>query len=356
MALAAAFAPIPEDVVEQAYGRGLYPHVQRILTTASNLAPVALLDPAALGVLAVLAVRAASRLRRSGLKAAAASCLADLLVVLAASYMWFLVTWGLHYRRQPIERRLDFDPSRAGRAGLIELMQRATRELNRLHGEANRSPWPELAKVGAILDEPLMAARTLAGDAWRPVAGRPKRSLLEWYFRQSGVDGMTDPFFLEVLINPDVLPFERPYVVAHESAHLGGYADEAEASFVAWVACTRAGPQPAYSAWISLYSTLAAAVPAAERASRLGELADGPRRDLRAIRERLGRASPLVREAAWRAYDRYLKANRVDEGAGSYARVARLMAGTRIPANSRFHVPRSRLDRTGNPEPVNLRR
>ena len=48
---------------------------------------------------------------------------------------------------------------------------------------------------------------------------------------------MTDPFFLEVIVNPDVLPIERPFVVAHEWAHLAGYADESEANFVAWLTC-----------------------------------------------------------------------------------------------------------------------
>jgi hypothetical protein len=33
---------------------------------------------------------------------------------------------------------------------------------------------------------------------------------------------------------------------------------------------------------------------------------------------------------AWRVYDRYLKANRIEEGAASYAQVVRLLLGTRL--------------------------
>ena len=51
---------------------------------------------------------------------------------------------------------------------------------------------------------------------------------------------MINPFGLEVLVNPDLLPFERPFVAAHEWAHLAGYADESEASFVGWLTCMRA--------------------------------------------------------------------------------------------------------------------
>ena len=61
--------------------------------------------------------------------------------------------------------------------------------------------------------------------------------MLDWYFRTGGIDGMTNPFGLEVLLNSRVLPVELPALVAHEYAHLAGFADEADASVVAWLAC-----------------------------------------------------------------------------------------------------------------------
>ena len=92
--------------------------------------------------------------------------------------------------------------------------------------------------------------------------GVPKRSLLGWYFRAAAIDGMTDPFFLEIILNPDVLPFERPFVLAHEWAHLAGYADEAEANFVAWLTCIRADRAAQYSGWLEAYRYAEAALPA----------------------------------------------------------------------------------------------
>ena len=60
---------------------------------------------------------------------------------------------------------------------------------------------------------------------------------------------MTVPVFLEIILNPDLLPVEQPSVLAHEWAHLGGYADESEANFIAWIACVRSGdPAAQYSA------------------------------------------------------------------------------------------------------------
>ena len=85
------------------------------------------------------------------------------------------------------------------------------------------------------------------GRAHRVVPARPKSTLLDAYFRRAGVDGMTDPFFLETLIASDLLPFERPFTVAHEWSHLAGIADEGEANFVGWLACVRASPAAQYS-------------------------------------------------------------------------------------------------------------
>jgi hypothetical protein len=60
-------------------------------------------------------------------------------------------------------------------------------------------------------------------------------------------------------------------------------------------------------------------------------LSAGPRADLRAVADRLTRdVRPQVSAAGWRVYDKYLKANRVEAGAASYAQVVRLVLGTAL--------------------------
>src|SRR6185295_18636817 len=98
--------------------------------------------------------------------------------------------------------------------------------------------------AGALRD----AVRTVGGG--RFAVARPKRTWGDWYFRRAAVSGMTDPFFLETLIASDVLPFERPFVTAHEWSHLAGIADEGDANFVAWLACNHAAPRDQYSGWL----------------------------------------------------------------------------------------------------------
>jgi hypothetical protein len=60
-------------------------------------------------------------------------------------------------------------------------------------------------------------------------------------------------------------------------------------------------------------------------------LDSGPRDDLRAIAERQRRnVRPLIANAGWQVYDRYLKANRVEAGAASYRQVVQLVLETRF--------------------------
>src|SRR4029077_11197527 len=124
------------------------------------------------------------------------------------------------------------------------------------------------------------------------------------------------------------LPFERPFVVAHEWSHLAGFADEGEANFVGWLTCARAGAPAQYSGWLFMYGQLVGDLSRRDREDAVSRLAAGPRADPRAVAARLTRdVRPQVSAAGWRVYDRYLKANRVEAGAASYAQVVRLVLG-----------------------------
>ena len=141
-------------------------------------------------------------------------------------------------------------------------------------------------------------AQGLLGSRWRVTPGRPKASFIGRTFPLSGVDGMINPFGLEVILNPEVLPFERPYVLAHEWAHLAGHAPESEASFVAFLACFQGSPDAQYSGWLDLLLHVARALPPPARRDTLEAIGKGPRADLRAIEPVCGASSlPFTRSA-----------------------------------------------------------
>lgn len=325
LATGAALAPLPAGWIEQVYSRGFYPAFQPAVTRTSNLSSIALLD---VGVAALLAATGAAFFRRWGAHGrweAVVRTVAWLVTAAAVIYLLFLLSWGLHYRRVPLEEKLEFDHARITGESARQLAALAIEQLNAGHAAAHA----ESFRVQA-LERGLAEAQGLLGHAGVAAVGRPKRSLAGIYFRYAAVDGMTVPVFLEIIVNPDLLPVELPSVLAHEWSHLAGYADESEASLVGWIAGMRSGdPVARYSAWLDAYR-LAINVLTREVRATLPPLAEGPRQDLRAIAARYARSSPRVRSAARGVYDSYLKANRIEEGIANYDVALQLLLGTRF--------------------------
>lgn len=332
-AAALAVLPLPADWVESVYSNGAYPRLQSVLTSWSNTSTVAWFD-VLLAVVATAWVALAWRdLRRTHWLRACGRVGLRTATLGSVLYLLFVATWGLNYQRVPLEEKLAIDYRAATPDATEALARTAVRALNRLHP----LPRPDLPSWPAQPEPSLVAAfgaaqRELGSTGvFRPA--RPKWTVLDAYFRVASVDGMTDPFFLETLTLSRLLPMERPMVMAHEWAHLAGYADEGEASFVGWLACTNGDAVAQYSAWLFLYSeaVVGLGVPGRQRVS--AELAAGPRADLAAIARRIrSDVSPLVSAMGWGVYDQYLKANGVERGRESYTDVVRLVLGTRIGA------------------------
>jgi hypothetical protein len=332
VALAAAVLPLPSRAVERLYSNGPYAAAQPWMTAVSNLAPAALFDlliVAALLAWTGLGVRDLIR-RRSWLRAMARIA-GRTLVWSAALYLGFLLAWGLNYRRLPLVEKLQFDEARVSADAARDLGMLAVGEVNALHDAAHaeiagmdgRAP-----EIDPVLAQAFSAAQRDLGAPRLAAPGRPKRSMLDLYFRRAGVSGMTNPLFLETLVASDLLPVERPAVIAHEWSHLAGITDEGEANFLGWLTCVRGSPAHRYSGWLFLVNELARAVRDADRAAMGAALGPGPRADLRAIAERVRRnVSPRLSAAGWRAYNQYLRANRVQSGTKSYAEVVKLVLG-----------------------------
>ena len=334
LAAVAGLAPIDAHLVERWYSTNIYPVIQNLLTPVSNLFPFALLDvvaAAALLAALVVVVRSVRLSRRTKTWKPILLTCARLVAASAVIYLVFLAIWGLNYRRVPMSERLVLDREPASSQKILALGRMAVAQLNTLHQSAHAeewraSPWRDRRMTGAF--ESVLARLS---DARPAVPGRLKSSLIGPYFRWASVDGMMNPFGLEALANPDLLPFEKPFVAAHEWAHLAGYADVSEASFVGFLTCVRAAAPAAYSGWLFLYWQVNSEVGGADRQHLASALQDGPRQDIAAVAQRVRQGQiAVVRDAGWRVYDEYLKANRVEEGVRSYGLVLTLLARARF--------------------------
>ncbi len=336
LAVLAALVTWSPDLVERWFSAGLYPSVQHAATTFTNVLPFALLDGLLILVvvmMTVMVVRGVRQSWRGRSFAPAAAVLFTLVTAAAVIYLSFLALWGLNYRRLPLERRLQLNARTATTDEVMALGVRAVRQLNALHVEAHRIGWAEPDWRNPPLTQAALRVHTRLTGGPAATPARPKGSILGPYFRWTGIDGMVNPFGLEVIVNPDLRPFERPFVVAHEWAHLAGFADEAAANYIGLLTTMGASVPARYSGWLFVYWQVAGEVDATGRARLWDELATGPRDDVQSVVKRLRDGElPRLRLASWLVYDQYLKANRVEAGVRSYGEVLTLLVRTDFEA------------------------
>jgi hypothetical protein len=245
--------------------------------------------------------------------------------VVAFAYVWFDLAWGLNYSRVPLEAGIEYDRGRVTSDAVRLLAERAVLETNRGHAAAHGAGFPLPGDMPPSLVSAFHDVERRLGRRRPTVPGRPKRTLLAPFFRASGTDGMHAPFMLETLLNPDLTPPERPAVLAHEWAHLAGYAPEDDASFVGLLAALRADAAARYSAWLTLTFEAANQLRRDDRQRLLATLDAGPRHDQEAIAARLRSRVDVVQRLSWQTYDQYLKSQGVQEGVQSYSRVVELL-------------------------------
>lgn len=343
-------APWPSGLVDTLYSRGIYRIGQSFMTTISNLTPWTWMDVLAAVVLALVLRRVvllvkdvrsdgwlptAGQLARRSLRAAG--------IVLGI----FCLFWGLNYRRTPLGQALIAAQTTApAPAATVEDLRLLAVDAANLAARTRVTARQQLLSyedVAQALPIPFNEALVRLGRPTLSVPGRPKYTVFTPFFTRAGVTGMVDPFALESLVHPDLLPFERPFVLAHEWAHLAGFADEAEASAIGWSACMRGDAPLVNSAAMFLLVEAGSSLPRPVWNTVLASTDSGVLEDLRALDQRLRAVQPRVRDASFKVYDEYLKANSVPDGVRSYSRVLQLVM---LPV-FRDQINGLRFDRVG---------
>jgi hypothetical protein len=325
LAIALFATPIPPWIVDRFYSRDVYPWLQRLLTEGSNLVPGAVIDIFLVTAAALVLYRVGKlgiALRRRGVIDVLLDGMKRLIRAAAVVALAFMCFWGFNYRRLPLETTLEGGTAATlSEPMLFEAVSDAVALSARLRSRALETMPPTNDALAEILVGPMDAALARLNREPLATPGRPKTSLvLTPYFTAAGVDGMINPLALESIVHADLLPFERPFVLAHEWAHLAGHGDEAEASAVGWFACMNGPPALAYSASLYLMMEGGNQLRGNARSQAFATLDRGVRADLDAIRQRLLRQQPQIRQASSKVYDQYLKANRVEDGTASYSR------------------------------------
>jgi hypothetical protein len=331
VAAVVALFPPGDFTIERYYSRWLYPVLQEHLTSLSNRSPIALFDVAIVVFILIAIALWSWSIRLARKKQPLRSLwrgVVATLTLLAVVYLWFLASWGLNYARPPLESTLPYDASRVTPEAVRAFAEHAIDRANETHAAGHAAGFPAIHDHPQALAAALHQVEKELGRPRPTIFATPKWSIFTPFYRASGVSGQLGPFFLETLLNPDLTGPERPAVLAHEWAHLSGYAPESDASFVGLLAALRAGPAFEYSAWLDLVSDSVNQLQPVTQRIVLQKLAQGPRDDQAAIRERLEKLVRPVEVVAWSSYDQMLKSQGVEEGVKSYSRVIQLLIGT----------------------------
>ncbi|MGH7736696.1 MAG: DUF3810 family protein [Candidatus Tyrphobacter sp.] len=328
-AIAAVTVRPSAGFIERVYTNGAYARWEPIAHALTNWCPWSLGDLAVLVGLLAIAWRIAVSVRGHTFppwRRAAAAAL-EILVVLALYAIWFEAGWGWNYDRAPIAARVRYEPARVTPAAMSALRARAIAEMNALapaaHARALRAPDIDALRAAWL---PVVQR---AGDTWTPHVGSPKFTLANPIMNLNGTSGFINPLSLTVQTASDLLWFERPFDLAHEWSHLAGYAREDEANYLAALTCLRStDPVARYSGWLELFLYL----PPQSHYARAtfvplvwSDFAAIRRRDARHVNLSFARFS-------WRAYNAYLKSNRVAAGVQSYGAVTNLMLAVPLDA------------------------
>jgi len=328
-------------LVEKVYSRGLFVGLRWAWDFTLGLSPVPLLYIFLAAAAILLIIKAARRIfrprrgpapplrTRVGRAALGAAGWAGGLV------FFFYLLWGFNYDRIGVEKQLGLETPSLTASDFAAEAEWASKMATEARAAIQGSPSSPLA-AGALpadLESHLRAemSRALSRLGY-PAPGRVRvRPFVpgSWMMRFSGT-GIYMPFFGEGYAAANLLPYEKPFTLAHEMAHGFGFTDEGEASFLAFLACQES-PLPAvrYSGYASYWSyaggELARAAPS-EFKALWAALPEGMKADFRESQKNWARFQGRLADVSRKVYDRYLKTQRISEGARNYSRVIDLVA------------------------------
>ena len=251
---------------------------------------------------------------------------------------FFYLLWGFNYNRVEIEQQLGLEIPSLGPSALAAEAEWAARMAAEsrvlISGASASALGDEILPEGLESEVRRSLVRALREMGY-PAPGRVRVRLFipgGWMMRFSG-SGIYIPFFGESYTAEALLAFEKPFTMAHEMAHGYGITDEGEAGFLALLACrTSSVPVVRYSGFVSYWGysagDLSRAAPAAFR-DHWEKLPAGIKADILAIQRNWERYRGPLMKVSEKVYDRYLKAQGIDEGSKNYNRVVNLTAAWR---------------------------
>ena len=267
------------------------------------------------------------------------------LAAFAGIYMLHVLLWGLNYYAGDLAEDLRLEVSSYNLEELTEATEFYRDKANELAAKINRDSGGnvDFAKFEELAEKAGEGFRILTYDHHYPVfAGSvaPVKKL-GWadMYTSMGITGVTFGITGEASVNPQIPEVTIPFTMAHEMAHRMCIANERDANFAGFLACSvHPDEEFQYSAYFMAYRycyNALAGVRTQETAAAASRIAEGASELLKADMRYYdnyfaARKSDTATDFADTVNDTYLKATGDKAGTASYGQVCDLLVNWHI--------------------------
>lgn len=326
--------------IADVYATKIYPAISCVLSWLSSFVSLSLQDFAIFAIItAAFAIVVLARRRKwSFLR-----CLRYEATIVLWTYLWFYIGWCTNYTRNSLYEQTGAKYTAYDEATFLGFAEEFIKEIN--------VAWMPMPTDANMIDSVycLTLLEKDVKDFYASVPSHyelatpqswqhPKQTIFNRYYSYVGVLGYIAPLFSESCLNADILPYDYPFVYAHEYAHLLGVSNEAEANWWAFQACSKSGnAKVRYSAYkgILQYILINARGLLSERqfASLLSSIRPEVLDDITYTQRYWGALrSPMLDNLQSKIYDSFLRGNAVEAGIKNYTQVVGLLINIRYDA------------------------
>ena len=302
----------------------VYPTVAIILSTISGLFPFSVYDIfIIIAILYLLKLILFVILKKTSFK----NFLFSLIRFVSILVAWFYFGWGISYFRKDYYSRSYIQEISFNVENLRDFTTRFITEANNSYVEfeviEKEEIRKEIEKTYSYINEPLVIN-------YPNGKRRVKKMVFESMFTKMSISGYYGPFFNEIHVNNYSLNLTYPFTLAHEMAHQFGVAKESEANLYAFIVCVNSNDERIrYSAYAStigyLLNDVRSLLPD-EYEEIFYSVKPEIIRDLQRNSEHwLTARDETLSDAQDKAYDAYLKSNRISSGRENYSEVVGLL-------------------------------
>lgn len=303
------------------YSQNIYPAISAILSTLTSIIPFSV------GDFAVVTLTFSLLILIFSFRTPIIKRLSYILAIVLGVVICFYASWGINYFRDDIYSRTKIEKRQHSNEEFKIFADRFINQMNTSYSKYDSLHTPNYeSEIIAAYDNLTTKFKINA-----PTLGSHKPMISSALMMKLGVSGYFNPFFGEYHINNDLFNVSKPSTFAHEAAHKAGITSEAEANLMAYLICSDSDtPNIQFSGYYGVLSYILSSAYSTLGKEALQELIDTINPEIITLKRRESayyseKYSETLGSAQSYIYDKFLKANSIESGRGSYGEVVGLL-------------------------------